>query len=47
MGAVLAAVRDEQPAARIRFLGPWPPYSFADLSDDGPQGASAPAAARG
>ncbi|GAA2388136.1 gas vesicle protein GvpL [Streptomyces glaucosporus] len=47
VGAVLAAVRDEQPAARIRFLGPWPPYSFADLPDDGPHGdASAPAAAR-
>ncbi|GAA2441985.1 GvpL/GvpF family gas vesicle protein [Streptomyces macrosporus] len=47
VGAVLAAVRDEQPAARIRFLGPWPPYSFADLSDDAPHedgpGRDAPA----
>lgn len=32
VGRELAAIRDEQPAARIRYLGPWPPYSFADLS---------------
>ncbi|MFP3714913.1 GvpL/GvpF family gas vesicle protein [Puerhibacterium sp. TATVAM-FAB25] len=31
VGRELAAVRDEQPAARIRYLGPWPPYSFADV----------------
>ncbi|WP_285103308.1 GvpL/GvpF family gas vesicle protein [Promicromonospora sp. MEB111] len=31
VGLVLAAVQDEEPAARIRFLGPWPPYSFADV----------------
>lgn len=31
VGAVLSAVRDEHPAARIRFSGPWPPYSFADV----------------
>ncbi|MFC8800761.1 GvpL/GvpF family gas vesicle protein [Promicromonospora sp. NPDC057138] len=33
VGRELAAIRDEQPAARIRYLGPWPPYSFADVSD--------------
>ncbi len=32
VGHELAAIRDEQPAARIRYLGPWPPYSFADVS---------------
>lgn len=32
VGAELAEIQDEQPAARIRFLGPWPPYSFAELS---------------
>ncbi|MFD2792448.1 GvpL/GvpF family gas vesicle protein [Promicromonospora vindobonensis] len=31
VGQELAAIRDEQPAARIRYLGPWPPYSFADV----------------
>lgn len=32
VGRELAAIREEQPAARIRYLGPWPPYSFADVS---------------
>lgn len=32
MGAELARIQEEQAAARIRFLGPWPPYSFAELS---------------
>ena len=32
LGAELSAIREEQPAADIRFLGPWPPYSFADMS---------------
>ncbi|MFE5291175.1 GvpL/GvpF family gas vesicle protein [Isoptericola sp. NPDC056618] len=32
VGGELARVRDEEPAARIRFVGPWPPYSFADLA---------------
>lgn len=32
VGAELARIQEEQPAARIRFLGPWPPYSFAELS---------------
>ena len=29
LGADLARMQEEQPAVRIRFLGPWPPYSFA------------------
>ncbi|SFK30306.1 GvpL/GvpF family gas vesicle protein [Streptomyces pini] len=41
VGTVLAAVQGEQPAARIRFLGPWPPYTFADLPD-GPRDPAAP-----
>lgn len=32
MGTELARIQAEQPAARIRFLGPWPPYSFVELS---------------
>lgn len=36
VGAVLAALRDECPAARIRFLGPWPPYSFTELPEGTP-----------
>ncbi|GAA4427850.1 gas vesicle protein GvpL [Georgenia halophila] len=31
VGQELAAIQEEQPAARIRYLGPWPPYSFADV----------------
>lgn len=30
IGAELTAIQEEQPAADIRFLGPWPPYSFAE-----------------
>ncbi|MGV9915200.1 GvpL/GvpF family gas vesicle protein [Streptomyces tendae] len=30
VGTVLSQTRAEQPACRVRFLGPWPPYSFAD-----------------
>ncbi|MFI1956144.1 GvpL/GvpF family gas vesicle protein [Streptomyces xinghaiensis] len=41
VGRVLAEIQDEQPAVRIRFLGPWPPYSFADLGH-GPGGAEDP-----
>lgn len=41
VGLVLTAVQDEEPAARIRFLGPWPPYSFADLlGQDPPEAGS-------
>lgn len=32
LGQELSAIREEQPAADIRFLGPWPPYSFANMS---------------
>lgn len=31
VGALLADIQEEQPAARIRYLGPWPPYSFTEL----------------
>lgn len=31
VGAVLSVIQDEQPAARIRFSGPWPPYSFTEI----------------
>ncbi|MEU7449083.1 Gas vesicle synthesis protein GvpL/GvpF [Streptomyces sp. ADI98-12] len=31
VGALLAELQEEQPAARIRFLGPWPPYAFTEL----------------
>ncbi|PWI11823.1 gvpL 2 [Streptomyces sp. NWU339] len=30
VGTVLADLRARRPAVRIRFLGPWPPYSFID-----------------
>lgn len=33
LGAELTAIQNEHPAVVIRFLGPWPPYSFADMSD--------------
>lgn len=42
VGRELAAVRDEQPAARIRYLGPWPPYSFADVPGIEAPGSDAP-----
>ncbi|WP_159792396.1 GvpL/GvpF family gas vesicle protein [Puerhibacterium puerhi] len=42
VGRELAAVRDEQPAARIRYLGPWPPYSFADVPGIEAPGSEAP-----
>ncbi|MEV1286069.1 GvpL/GvpF family gas vesicle protein [Micromonospora sp. NPDC049679] len=32
LGAELSRIQDEQAAARIRFLGPWPPYSFSELA---------------
>lgn len=31
LGAELAAFHAAEPRIRIRFLGPWPPYSFAHL----------------
>ncbi|MFD9028576.1 GvpL/GvpF family gas vesicle protein [Streptomyces parvulus] len=30
VGAVLSEARAGEPALRIRFLGPWPPYSFTE-----------------
>jgi len=35
VGAVLADVQDSHPAVRVRFLGPWPPYSFTELAAPG------------
>lgn len=35
LGAELARIQAEQPAARIRFLGPWPPYSFSEVPAPG------------
>lgn len=32
LGAELSAIHAEHPATSIRFLGPWPPYSFADMT---------------
>ncbi|HEY4558842.1 MAG TPA: GvpL/GvpF family gas vesicle protein [Enteractinococcus sp.] len=31
VGVALADIRDNQPGVQIRYLGPWPPYSFADV----------------
>lgn len=31
VGLELARLQVEQPDAQIRFLGPWPPYSFSDV----------------
>lgn len=33
LGAELTAIQNELTDTEIRFLGPWPPYSFADISD--------------
>lgn len=33
VGMELTAITEEQPAADVRFLGPWPPYSFADVPE--------------
>ncbi|GGL93527.1 protein gvpL [Streptomyces fumigatiscleroticus] len=30
VGTVLSELQSRQPAVRIRFLGPWPPFSFTD-----------------
>ncbi len=43
VGTVLSELQAEQPAVRIRFLGPWPPYSFAEI----PEGHGSPAARQG
>lgn len=39
VGGVLSELQARQPAARIRFLGPWPPYSFTELPDPPPTAA--------
>ncbi|RJN32995.1 GvpL/GvpF family gas vesicle protein [Nesterenkonia natronophila] len=31
LGAELTQIQEETPSAQIRFLGPWPPYSFVDI----------------
>jgi hypothetical protein len=31
VGLVLSEAQARRPALRIRFLGPWPPYSFAEI----------------
>lgn len=31
VGLELARLQVEQPDAQVRFLGPWPPYSFSDV----------------
>jgi hypothetical protein len=36
VGAVLSDAQTAQPALRIRFLGPWPPYSFAETGPHEP-----------
>lgn len=33
VGLALADIQDTQPGAHIRYLGPWPPYSFADVPE--------------
>lgn len=33
IGVELADIRDNQPGAQVRYLGPWPPYSFADVPE--------------
>lgn len=35
VGAELRALTEREPAVRLRFYGPWPPYSFADLPAPG------------
>ena len=35
VGLELATIQDEEPAAEIEFLGPWPPYSFAEVTETG------------
>jgi glycosyltransferase involved in cell wall biosynthesis len=45
VGIALAQIRDEQPGTEIRYLGPWPPYSFAEVPELESPGESAPARA--
>ncbi|MEU3729213.1 GvpL/GvpF family gas vesicle protein [Streptomyces sp. NPDC033538] len=39
LGLVLAELDEEYPALRVRFLGPWPPYSFTEVQPDAERGA--------
>lgn len=36
LGVELADIRDSHPGVAISFIGPWPPYSFADLPSMAP-----------
>lgn len=36
LGLELAEIRDSQPGIEVRFLGPWPTYSLADLLPGAP-----------
>lgn len=38
VGAELAALKAQNPAVNVRFLGPWPPYSFANVAPGATQG---------
>ncbi|MFE1846986.1 GvpL/GvpF family gas vesicle protein [Streptomyces sp. NPDC059515] len=42
VGAVLSDLGARQPAVRIRFLGPWPPFSFTDDHHRAHAGQAAP-----
>jgi hypothetical protein len=35
--AMAAALDDRHPALRLELTGPWPPYSFATIEDEGLQ----------
>lgn len=37
LGVELADIRDAHPGIAINFIGPWPPYSFADLPSMAPE----------
>jgi hypothetical protein len=41
VGTELRAMSEREPALRLRFYGPWPPYSFADLPAPGADAAAA------
>src|SRR5690606_26721787 len=42
VGAVLSDLGARQPAVRIRFFGPWPPFSFTDDHHRAHAGQTAP-----
>ena len=41
VGVELASIRDSRPGVQIRYLGPWPPYSFAEIPEMGSTSAKA------